>query len=136
MMLAMATAPGNVSYSGANLSFAGIKARPPKFLVDRRALAARAIREFNAFNTPKGKVQSGVRGSQRFQREDFARTYHLIQSFEQVLTNQGCSHVCLCLYYPTDGPKSIGAEGSFGQFGDADVEDDADRQNIPIHALI
>jgi type I restriction enzyme, R subunit len=43
------------------------------FLVDRKALAARAVREFNAFNTPKGNkfTQEYEVYSQRFQREDF-----------------------------------------------------------------
>lgn len=44
-----------------------------KFLVDRKALAAQAVREFNAFNTPKGNkfTQEYEVYSQRFQREDF-----------------------------------------------------------------
>jgi type I restriction enzyme R subunit len=43
------------------------------FLVDRKALAAQAVREFNAFNTPKGNkfTQEYEVYSQRFQREDF-----------------------------------------------------------------
>jgi type I site-specific restriction endonuclease len=48
-------------------------ARRILFLVDRKALAAQAVREFNAFNTPVGNKfsQEYEVYSQRFQREDF-----------------------------------------------------------------
>jgi type I restriction enzyme R subunit len=41
--------------------------------VDRKALAAQAVREFNAFNTPQGNKfpQEYELYSQRFQKEDF-----------------------------------------------------------------
>ena len=48
-------------------------ARRILFLVDRKALAAQAVREFNAFNTPQGNkfTQEYEVYSQRFQQEDF-----------------------------------------------------------------
>ena len=43
------------------------------FLVDRKALAAQAVREFNAFSTPSGQkfTQEYELYSQKFQKEDF-----------------------------------------------------------------
>src|SRR5436853_344692 len=43
------------------------------FLVDRKALAAQGVREFNAFTTPQGNkfAQEYEVYSQRFQKEDF-----------------------------------------------------------------
>jgi type I restriction enzyme R subunit len=48
-------------------------ARHILFLVDRKALAAQAVREFAAFSTPKGNkfTQEYEVYSQRFRREDF-----------------------------------------------------------------
>ena len=56
MMVAMATGAGKTFLTVAQIYrlLESKLVRRILFLVDRRALAAQAIREFNAFNTPKG----------------------------------------------------------------------------------
>src|SRR4029450_1656910 len=75
MMVAMATGTGKTFLTVAQIYrlLESKLVRRILFLVDRRALAAQAIREFNAFNTPKGNKfnQEYEVYSQRFQREDF-----------------------------------------------------------------
>ncbi len=75
MMVAMATGTGKTYLTVAQiyrLLESGL-ARRILFLVDRKALAAQAVREFNSFNTPKGNkfTQEYEVYSQRFQKEDF-----------------------------------------------------------------
>src|SRR6185503_6129904 len=116
-------------------------ARRILFLVDRKALAAQAVRTFNAFDTPQGNklTQEYELYSQKFQREDFGDD----EPFDpQVLPNE----------YLTDPKPSqtfvyvstiqrmarnlFGAEGCFSQSGgDTEAEADADKLDIPIHAF-
>jgi type I restriction enzyme R subunit len=74
MMVAMATGTGKTFLTVAQIYrlLESKLARRILFLVDRRALAAQAVREFNAFNTPKGNkfTQEYEVYSQRFQKED------------------------------------------------------------------
>ena len=75
MMVAMATGTGKTYLTVAQVYrlLESKLVRRILFLVDRKALAAQAVREFNAFNTPKGNklTQEYEVYSQRFQREDF-----------------------------------------------------------------
>ncbi|MEK7251242.1 MAG: DEAD/DEAH box helicase family protein, partial [Bacteroidota bacterium] len=75
MLVAMATGTGKTYLTVAQiyrLMRAGI-AKRVLFMVDRKALAAQAVREFNSFNTPTGHKfsQEYEVYSQRFRREDF-----------------------------------------------------------------
>jgi type I restriction enzyme, R subunit len=74
MMVAMATGTGKTFLTVAQIYrlLESKLVRRILFLVDRRALAAQAVREFNPFNTPKGNkfTQEYEVYSQRFQRED------------------------------------------------------------------
>ena len=75
MMVAMATGTGKTYLTVAQiyrLLESGL-ARRILFLVDRKALAAQAVREFNSFNTPKRNkfTQEYELYHQRFQKEDF-----------------------------------------------------------------
>lgn len=75
IMIAMATGTGK-TYTLVSLIYRLLESKQFKrilFLVDRRALAAQAVREFTAFETPQGNKlnQEYEVYSQRFQKEDF-----------------------------------------------------------------
>ena len=75
LLLAMATGTGKTFLTVAQV-YRLLKSGFAKrilFLVDRKALAAQAVREFNAFNTPQGNkfTQEYEVYSQKFQKEDF-----------------------------------------------------------------
>jgi type I restriction enzyme, R subunit len=111
------------------------------FLVDRKALAAQAVREFAAFNTPRGNKlnQEYEVYSQRFRREDFGDD----QPFDpkvlptEYLTNPSPAHTFV--YVSTIQRMAInlfGREGAFPESAsDPEVDDDAEKTDIPIHAF-
>ncbi len=111
------------------------------FLVDRKALAAQAVREFNAFNTPAGNkfTQEYEVYSQRFQREDFGDDDPFDPKVlpNEYLTAPKPSHTFVYVSTIQRMARNLfGAEGSFAQSGgDAEREDDADTLDIPIHAF-
>jgi type I restriction enzyme R subunit len=111
------------------------------FLVDRKALAAQAVREFHAFNTPRGNkfTQEYELYSQRFQREDFGEDAPFDPRVlpNEYLTNARPSHTFVYVSTIQRMARNLfGAEGCFPQAGgDAEGEDDADRLDIPIHAF-
>ena len=111
------------------------------FLVDRKALAAQAVREFNAFNTPKGNkfTQEYEVYSQRFQKEDFGDDAPFDPKVlpNEYLTAPKPSQTFVYVSTIQRMARNLfGAEGSFAQSrGDADIEEDADRLDIPIHAF-
>jgi type I restriction enzyme, R subunit len=135
LLVAMATGSGKTFLTVAQIYrlLESKLARRILFLVDRKALAAQAVRTFNAFDTPQGNklTQEYELYSQKFEREDFGDD----EPFDpQVLPNE----------YLTDPKPSqtfvyvstiqrmarnlFGAEGCFSQTtGDADYEDDAPR---------
>ena len=143
LMVAMATGTGKTYLTVAQIYrlLESKLFRRILFLVDRKALAAQAVREFNAFNTPKGNkfTQEYEVYSQRFQKEDLGDD----QPFDpkmlpnEYLTAPNATHTFV--YVSTIQRMAMnlfGAEGSFGQTdGDPDLEDDADRLDIPIHAF-
>lgn len=111
------------------------------FLVDRKALAAQAVREFSAFNTPNGHkfTQEYEVYSQRFQKEDFGDDAPFDPKVlpNEYLTDPKPSHTFV--YVSTIQRMAMnlfGGEGAFAQDdGDVEIEEDADRENIPIHAF-
>lgn len=75
MLIAMATGTGK-TFLTVSLIYRLLESKLFKrilFLVDRRALAAQAVREFASFDTPKGNKfdQEYEVCSQRFKKEDF-----------------------------------------------------------------
>lgn len=116
-------------------------ARRILFLVDRKALAAQAVREFSAFNTPKGNkfVQDYEVYSQRFRREDFGDDEPFDPKVlpNEYLTDPKPTHTFV--YVSTIQRMAInlfGHERAFPQSGsDAEIEEDADALDIPIHAF-
>ncbi len=111
------------------------------FLVDRKALAAQAVREFNAFSTPYGNklTQEYEVFSQRFRKEDFGEDDPFDPSVLPVeyLTNPDPSKTFVYVSTIQRMARNLfGAEGGFSwESNDADNEDDADKLDIPIHAF-
>ena len=143
MMVAMATGTGKTYLTVAQVYrlLESKLVRRILFLVDRKALAAQAVREFNAFNTPKGNklTQEYEVYSQRFQREDFGDDAPFDPKVlpNEYLTAPTASHTFVYISTIQRMARNLfGAEASFGQIGgDADPEEDADRLDIPIHAF-
>jgi type I restriction enzyme R subunit len=116
-------------------------ARRILFLVDRRALAAQAVREFAAFNTPsKNKfTQEYEVYSQKFRREDLDddKPFDPKVLPTEYLTEPKSSQTFV--YVSTIQRMAInllGYERAFPQAaGDAEVEEDAGKLDIPIHAF-
>lgn len=111
------------------------------FLVDRKALAAQSVREFNSFSTPHGNkfTQEYEVFSQRFRREDFGED----EPFDPtVLPADYLTHpnpAKTFVYVSTIQRMArnlFGAERCFAQEGgDTESEDEADKLDIPIHAF-
>src|SRR5437868_12722251 len=143
MMVAMATGTGKTYVTVAQIYrlLESKLVRRILFLVDRKALAAQAVREFNAFNTPKGNkfTQEYELYSQRFQKDDFGDDAPFDPKVlpNQYLTAPKAAHTFIYVSTIQRMARNLfGAEASFGQLGgDPDVEEDADRLDIPIHAF-
>lgn len=114
-------------------------ARRVLFLVDRRALAAQAVRAFSAFEAEPGKKFDQLYEvySSRFQAEDFGEEEKFDSKVmpQKYLTDPqpGHSFVYVCTIQRM-------AINLFGRqvipgLGEESVEDDADRLDIPIHAF-
>ncbi len=111
------------------------------FLVDRKALAAQAVRTFNAFDTPHGSkftLEYEVY-SQKFQKEDFGDDEPFDPKVlpNEYLTNPNSTHTFVYVSTIQRMARNLyGAEGCFVQSGgDTEAEADADKLDIPIHAF-
>jgi type I restriction enzyme R subunit len=143
VMVAMATGTGKTYVTVAQVYrlLESKLVRRILFLVDRKALAAQAVREFHAFNTPKGNkfTQEYEVYSQRFQKEDSGDHAPFDPKVlpNEYLTAPKASHTFVYVSTIQRMARNLfGAERSFAQAsGDADMEDDADRLDIPIHAV-
>lgn len=143
MLLALATGTGKTFLTVAMI-YRLLESKAAKrilFLVDRKALAAQSVREFAAFTTPRGNKfnQEYEVYSQRFQREDFGDDQPFDPKVlpEAYLAAPDESHTFL--YVSTIQRMTInlfGREGAFPQDGnDPEMEDDAGKLDIPIHAF-
>jgi type I restriction enzyme R subunit len=143
MLVAMATGTGK-TFTMAALVYRLLGSKSVRrvlFLVDRKALAAQAVREFASFNTPTGNKfnQEYEVYSQRFRKEDFGddRPFDPNILPNEYLTNPSATHTFV--YISTIQRMAInlfGREAAFFQpSGDADYEDEAEQQDIPIHAF-
>ena len=143
MMLGMATGTGK-TFTTVCLIYRLIKsgfARRILFLVDRRALAAQASQAFSAFVTPSGMKfnQEYEVFSQRFKKEDFeeGEKFDIGVLPNEYLTAPNAAHTYV--YVATIQRMAINLFGREGSFelkpDDPDIEDDADRLDIPIHAF-
>jgi type I restriction enzyme, R subunit len=142
LMVAMATGTGKTFLTVAQIYrlLESKLVRKVLFLVDRKALAAQAVREFNAFNTPKGNkfTQEYEVYSQRFQREDFGddSTFDPKVLPNEYLTAPKPSHTFVYVSTIQRMARNLfGAEAAFAQSNDGDYEEDADKLDIPIYAF-
>ncbi|MGA8659633.1 MAG: type I restriction-modification enzyme R subunit C-terminal domain-containing protein [Chthoniobacterales bacterium] len=143
LMVAMATGTGKTFLTVAQIYrlLESKLVRKVLFLVDRKALAAQAVREFNAFNTPKGNkfTQEYEVYSQRFQREDFGEDAQFDPKVlpNEYLTAPKSSHTFVYVSTIQRMVRNLfGAEAAFSQTSnDSDSEEDADKLDIPIHAF-
>lgn len=141
MLLAMATGTGK-TFTMVNQVYRLMKSGTSRrilFLVDRRALAAQAVRAFAAFEPEPGLKFDQVYEvySQRFHREDFGDE----EKFDpkvlpaSYLINPKPGHAFL--YISTIQRMTInlfGRQVAFG-LGDEEIDQDAERLDIPIHAF-
>lgn len=143
MMLAMATGTGK-TFTTVCLAYRLIKSGYAKrilFLVDRRALAAQASQAFSSFITPSGNKfnQEYEVFSQRFQKEDFeeGEKFDIGVMPNEYLSAPSASHTFV--YVATIQRMAInllGRDGAFGQkASDVEIDDEADKMEIPIHAF-
>ena len=144
MLLAMATGTGK-TFTLVNQSYRLMKsglARRILFLVDRRVLAAQAVRAFASFepepNLKFNKIYEVY--SNRFQRDDFGEDDKFDPTIlpGDYLTDPGPQHAFV--YVCTIQRMAINLFGRgavwSGAAGDADdIDEDAGRVDIPIHAF-
>lgn len=141
LLVAMATGTGK-TFTLVNQVYRLMKARVARrvlFLVDRRALAAQAVRAFSAFEVEPGKKFDQVYEvySSRFQKEDFGDEEKFDPKVlpHKYLTDPKPGHGFV--YVATIQRMAInilGRNAIFG-LGDEALDDDADRIEIPIHAF-
>jgi len=143
LLVAMATGTGKTYLTVAQV-FRLLESRFARrilFLVDRKALAAQAVREFNAFTTPNNFkfTQEYEVFSQRFQREDFGDDEpfdpKVLPQEHLTAPRSSLTFVYVCTIQRM-ARYLFGAKGAFAQSGD-DIErdDDADTLDIPPHAF-
>jgi type I restriction enzyme, R subunit len=142
LILGMVTGTGK-TFTAAELIYRLLKSKTAKrilFFVDRRALAAQAIREFAAFEPePAQKLDKLDEVYSRFRAEDLAENGrfdpHILPN--EYLTNPKSNHTFV--YVCTIQRMRInlfGREGMFPWIEEDEYEDDVDKlDNIPIHAF-
>jgi type I restriction enzyme R subunit len=143
LLLAMATGTGKTFLTVAQIYrlLESKQFRRILFLVDRKALAAQAVRTFNAFDTAHGNkfTQEYEVYSQRFQREDFGDDEPFDPKVlpNEYLTDPKPTHTFV--YVSTIQRMAgnlFGRENTFAQsVSDPELEQDVDKLDIPIHAF-
>lgn len=141
LLVAMATGTGK-TFTLVNQIYRLMKSGIAKrvlFLVDRRALAAQAVRAFSAFEAEPGQKFDQIYEvySSRFQTEDFGEEEKFDPKVlpQRYLTDPQPGHVFV--YVATIQRMAInvlGRQAIFG-LGDEAIEDDAVPLDIPIHAF-
>jgi len=145
MLLAMATGTGKTFtiVSSIYRLLESKQFRRILFLVDRRALAAQAVREFSTFSTPKGNKfdQEYEVYSQRFRKEDFGEEDHFDPKVLPTKYLTEPDETKTFVYISTIQRMTInlfGWERAFDQdANDPDYEEDTETFDtpIPIHAF-
>src|SRR5713226_9008584 len=141
MLIAMATGTGK-TFTMVNQVFRLMESGAAKrilFLVDRRALAAQAVRAFASFEAKPGLKFDKIYEvySQRFQREDFGEE----EKFDpKTLPNAYLvepSAKQAFVYVSTIQRMAINLLGRNAIFdlGDENIDEDAEKIDIPIHAF-
>jgi type I restriction enzyme R subunit len=140
MLVAMATGTGK-TYTMVNEIYRLMKsgtARRVLFLVDRRALAAQAVRAFGSFDADQGLKFDKIYEvySQKFQREDFGEDEKFNPTALPPSYLQTPKPGSAFVYVSTIQRMTInlyGREAAMG--GEEPIDDDADKIDIPIHAF-
>lgn len=140
LLVAMATGTGK-TFTFVNQAYRLMKAGVAKrvlFLVDRRALAAQAVRAFSAFEVEPGQKFDQVYEvySSRFQTGDFEdEKFDPKLLPEGYLTNPKPGHafVYVCTIQRM-AVNILGRQAIFG-LGDEAIDEDAEQEPIPIHAF-
>ncbi|ABS55548.1 type III restriction enzyme, res subunit [Methanoregula boonei 6A8] len=141
MLVAMATGTGK-TYTMVNETFRLMESGVAKrilFLVDRRALAAQAVKAFASFEARPGLKfdKSYEVYSQRFFREDFEEEEKfdpkVLPSNYLLEPKPGLAFVYVC----TIQRMTINLFGRNAVFGSSDepIDEDAEQMDIPIHAF-
>lgn len=142
-LVAMATGTGKTYTTVAQIYrlLESKKVRRVLFLVDRRALAAQAVREFSSFTTPTGRKfdQEYEVFSQQFRREDLEDDlpWNVKTLPAAYLTDPQASHtfVYVCTIQRM-AINLLGWQNAFQQSeSDPDYEDETSQFDIPIHAF-
>ncbi len=139
MLVAMATGTGK-TFTMVNEIYRLMKTGVAKrilFLVDRRALAAQAVRAFSSFDAEQGLKFDQVYElySQRFQKEDVEEKFDSKVLPRSYLTEPKAGSAFV--YVSTIQRMAInlfGRNAIFG-LGDEAIDDDAEQLEIPIHAF-
>jgi type I restriction enzyme R subunit len=139
MLVAMATGTGK-TFTMVNEIYRLMKSGVAKrvlFLVDRRALAAQAVKAFAAFDAEAGLKFDQIYElySQRFQRDDLEEKFDPKVLPKSYLTNP--SPGSAFVYVSTIQRMTInllGRDAVYG-LGDEPIDEDAEQLDIPIHAF-
>ena len=141
MLVAMATGTGK-TFTMVNQVYRLMKSEAAKrilFLVDRRALAAQAVRAFASHEAEPGLKFDKIYEvySQRFQRDDFGEDEKFDPKVlpKSYLETPQTGHAFL--YISTIQRMAINLFGRQAIFdvGDEPIDEDADQLTIPIHAF-
>lgn len=143
LLIAMATGTGKTFLTVAQIYrlLESKKFRRILFLVDRKALAAQAVRTLNAFDTTQGNklTQEYEVYSQKFQKEDFGDDEPFDPKIlpNEYLTKPNSTHTFVYVSTIQRMARNLfGADGCFAQTGgDTEEEADADKLDIPVHAF-
>jgi type I restriction enzyme, R subunit len=140
MLVAMATGTGK-TFTLVNEIYRLMKSGVAKrilFLVDRRSLAAQAVRAFAAFDADQGLKFDKIFElySQRFQKEDFGEEDKFDPKLLPKSYLESPKPGNAFVYVSTIQRMTInlfGREAVWG--GEEEIEEDANVENIPIHAF-
>jgi type I restriction enzyme R subunit len=141
MLVAMATGTGK-TFTMVNEVYRLMKSGVAKrilFLVDRRALAAQAVRAFASFEPEPNRKFDKIYEvySQRFHREDFDQDEKFDAKVlpNSYLTNPKAGHAFV--YVSTIQRMTVNLFGRDAIFnlGDETIDEDAEKLDIPIHAF-
>jgi len=141
LLVAMATGTGK-TFTLVNQIYRLMKAGVAKrvlFLVDRRALAAQAVRAFSSFEAEPGKKFDQVYEvySSRFQTDDFGEEDKFDPKVlpQKYLTDPQPGHAFVFVAtIQRMAMNVLGRQAIFGA-GDETIDEDADKLDIPIHAF-
>lgn len=141
MMIAQATGVGK-TFQTVNQVHRLMKSEVAKrvlFLVDRRALAAQAVRAFKSFEPEPGLKFDQIYElySQRFQQADFDEDEKFDPTIlpQSYLTNPQPGHTYVYVCTIQRMAMYLLGRSAAGAFGGEAEDEDADRLGIPIHAF-